>query len=105
MKKLIIISILGLVGWTSYSDMTEGVLPSADTGQRKTDVTQTVTIPYKNYQVAPGDTVLSVVEKLNPNDTIAIQRMVNDFNKLNPNTDPNHIRIGRSYAFPIYKNK
>lgn len=114
MKKIFFFLLFISVCVTSYYDITKGTLhnqaknpkkvsalpasgkvkPPTESGKKK---------PVKQVKVAPGDTVLSIVEKLNPNTHIAITKVLQDFEKLNPKTDPNHIQIGKVYQFPIYK--
>lgn len=111
-KKLFIIAMLILVGGTSFYDLTHGTLslffsPVPATVQAKTlpkanpapeQMTKTVT-------VQPGDTVLSIEEKLNPDASLSIINVIEDFKKLNPSVDPNHIQIGHSYKFKLYLKK
>ncbi|MDR7072759.1 LysM peptidoglycan-binding domain-containing protein [Fictibacillus barbaricus] len=60
---------------------------------------------YQLYEVKPGDTLISVTEKVNSKGNYTISGMLNDFKVLNPGTNPEHIQIGKTYKFPIYKKK
>ncbi|MFC7393332.1 hypothetical protein ACFQRG_10175 [Scopulibacillus cellulosilyticus] len=100
MKKFILLSVIGLISWTSYSDITNGTLPSAYKTQNNSQ--SQIDINYKKITVNPGDTVLSVVEKINPDKSLSIEKVMSDFKKLNPGSKPNKIEIGQSYNFPQY---
>ncbi|MFC4618007.1 hypothetical protein ACFO4N_04605 [Camelliibacillus cellulosilyticus] len=105
MKKLIILALFALVGWTCFYDLTKGTLSligTPGTSLAESESTQSeTTIPYKSVKINPGDTVLSIQERLNPMVDINIQKILDDFRRLN-HIDPNTIEIGRSYRFPIY---
>lgn len=111
-KKLLIIAILLLVSGTSYYDLTHGTLslffnPAPATVQAKESPTSNP-VPVQTTKmvlVQPGDTVLSIEEKLNPKTTLSIINVIEDFKKLNPSVDPNHIQIGHSYKFKLYSKK
>jgi len=105
MKKLIILGIFAIVGWTSFYDITKGTLNFLGTGNSTQQVSTdlTATLPYKTIDIQPGDTVLSLYEKLNPSSRADIQKVMSDFKTLNHGIDPNHIQIGEKYRFPLYK--
>jgi len=105
MKKLIILGLFALAGWTSFYDITVGTLnflPGTHRTEASPRVQQTDGLTYRTVTVEPGDTVLSVHERLNPAAHIAIEKVLNDFRTLNGGQDPNHIQIGASYRFPVY---
>lgn len=109
MKKVAVFLITALVCWTSYYDIKSGTLDisssKAATTAKATEQEKTADsnkIPYKKIKVNPGDTVLSVVERLNPKTDLIISKVIKDFGSLNPDADPNHIKIGSSYLFPVY---
>ena len=108
MKKLIIFGLFALAGWTSYYDITVGTLnflPGTHRAEASPSVLQTNGQIYRTVTIEPGDTVLSVHERLNPGAHIAIEKVLNDFQKLNGGRDPNHIQIGASYRFPVYGDR
>ncbi|MBM7645773.1 hypothetical protein JOD45_001992 [Scopulibacillus daqui] len=100
MKKLLLLSVIGIISWTSYSDITNGTLPSVYKTQDNSQ--SQLNINYKRITVNPGDTVLSIVEKINPHKSLSIEKVMSDFKKLNPGCKPNKIEIGQSYNFPQY---
>ncbi|MGV3487964.1 MAG: hypothetical protein ACO1OC_05205 [Tuberibacillus sp.] len=105
MKKLILLGIVAIIGWTSFYDLTKGTLNFLGTDhytQASTDLTSTM--PYRTLDVEPGDTVLSLYEKLNPGARADIQKVMSDFKTLNDGVDPNHIQIGETYRFPLYSS-
>jgi len=57
-------------------------------------------------KIERGDTVLSIVEKLNQFDEehINIQQVMTDFKKANPHVDPYHLKPNKYYFFPLYKH-
>lgn len=115
MKRIFFFLLFIAVCCTSYYDVTKGTLNKTDTSSKQV-TTKSVTAKvhpsntvskktqpdYKSIKIAPGNTVLSIVEKLNPSHHIPITTVISDFKKLNPNTNPNQIEIGKTYKFPIY---
>lgn len=55
-------------------------------------------------KVQRGDTVLSIVEEINPflHDGLNIEVILNDFQRINPFVDPYNLKPGKYYSFPIY---
>ncbi|WIF96960.1 MULTISPECIES: hypothetical protein [Pontibacillus] len=55
------------------------------------------------HKVSAGDTVLSIMEKLNEDGPpVTIQQMLTDFEALNDGQDPNSIKMNKVYLFPYY---
>ncbi|CAM3107611.1 LysM peptidoglycan-binding domain-containing protein [Sporolactobacillus spathodeae] len=102
-KKHFFIAIAIVACWTTYSDLNSGSLPASATNQASIQVTGTehAAIPHKRIKVNPGDTLLSISERLNK-DEPSIEQLLKDFALLNPSADPNHLEIGKDYAFPLY---
>ncbi|WEG14256.1 hypothetical protein PU629_07800 [Pullulanibacillus sp. KACC 23026] len=113
MKKWLLIIVLAVIGWTSFSDLTHGTLPlikpmtSPLSDASSSQTTQTTPAPSSSTvttkTVEPGDTVLSIEEQLNGEKTLSITQVLKDFKDLNPSVDPNHIQIGKAYKFKLYK--
>ncbi|GAA0441008.1 MAG: hypothetical protein ACQEWU_12625 [Bacillota bacterium] len=64
---------------------------------------------HTDYHVTPikvqtGDTVLSIVEEINKHqlNRLNIEKVLIDFQVINPKTDPYQLEIGNFYYFPIY---
>lgn len=103
MKKLFFLCVLILFIWTSYHDLTTGTLPKA-VSKQSVDIKEPSksSQPHKNVKIGPGDTVLSIVEQLNPQQKTSIKQIMADFKHLNNGVDPNQIQIDKVYAFPLY---
>lgn len=106
MKKRIFTILFLIACWTSYQDLTSGSLPAGKTADSAAQasapaVQVTTASPYQRVTVAPGDTLLSITERLSskPAD---ISKVLRDFSVLNPSVNPNHLKIGQTYAFPVY---
>ncbi|MDC3415536.1 hypothetical protein [Aquibacillus salsiterrae] len=55
--------------------------------------------------IQPGDTVLTIIETINPNiPSMEITQLIEDFKTLNPGVNPHQIIPNESYLFPIYDN-
>lgn len=113
MKRIFLSLLFIAVCMTSYYDITKGTLAKKVIPAKSKSTLSVNTIPhktssknteakYRKVTINPGDTVLSIVEKLNPNHHISISEVLKDFKQLNPNTNPNHIQIGKAYRFPLY---
>lgn len=90
MKKFLAFLFFSLVLYTSYLDLTNGTyfLSSEQ--------------PFQEIVVQQGETVLSVLERINGTLPVSIDEAIQDFKKLNPNVDPMNIEAEKSYKFPIY---
>ncbi|WNB93516.1 LysM domain-containing protein [Bacillus sp. NEB1478] len=110
MKKFLTGCFILLILYAVAYDLKIGTLPqnqpvNAKVIDNKIKITQNKEEKYQMYEVKPGDTLISVVEKVNINGKYTIAGMLKDFKALNPRTDPEHIQIGKTYKFPLYKNK
>ena len=112
MKKFVITLITLFLLFIIYYDIKTGTLTTFSkqsiTYKQSQDVQNHLPkqkdAPFKMIKVTPGATVLSISEQLhNGRVPVSIQQLVTDFKKLNPNTQPQKIQIGKTYKFPIYK--
>jgi len=89
--------------WTSYADLSSGSLPAGQAAAEpaRPAASEKAAIAYQRVTVAPGDTLLSITERINENQQ-SIEKVLKDFAVLNPSVDPNHLQIGKTYAFPSY---
>ncbi|HET7657407.1 MAG TPA: hypothetical protein VFK37_03880 [Bacillales bacterium] len=103
-----------LVIYSIYYDLQYGTIPNTTkaatvNAQLKKDKTPSQPehkeIPHQKVQVQPGATVLSIVEHINKQSSVSIQKVVHDFEFLNPGVDANKIKIGQTYLFPVYDKK
>lgn len=55
-------------------------------------------------KVKAGDTVLSIIERLNKerSEEIEADKFLRDFEKLNPNVNPHQLEKNTIYYFPLY---
>ncbi|RYL91600.1 LysM peptidoglycan-binding domain-containing protein [Sporolactobacillus sp. THM7-4] len=101
MKKKFFIIVFLIACWTSYADLTSGSLPSEPKTVTSAPAVERAAVPFQRVLVKPGDTLLSITERINKTEP-PIERMIKDFTVLNPSVDPNHLQIGKTYAFPVY---
>lgn len=57
-----------------------------------------------HIKIKQGDTVLSVTEEINKLDNLDIQRIINDFEMLNPGVDTEALLPNSFYYFPLYND-
>ncbi|MFD3447715.1 hypothetical protein ACFDTO_24290 [Microbacteriaceae bacterium 4G12] len=107
MKRLGITMFCLLIGYAMFYDIKIGTLPLLHTYSKpvaaKQKESNSHAAPYEEIVVKSGDTVLSIVEAINKKKLPALDQVVDDFKKLNPNESPAKLRIGKSYKFPLYK--
>lgn len=101
MKKRIFTILFLIACWTSYADLSSGSLPAGQAEQTSVTSREQAAIPFRRVTIAPGDTLLSVAERINRSEP-DIDRLMKDFAALNPSVDPNRLQIGETYAFPDY---
>jgi len=109
MKKLIIYGLIALISWTCFYDLTNGALQflhidrtQAAQVKNNTPPEPRTTVHYKKITIKSGDTALSIMESINTHKKENIGKMIEDFQYLNPHTNPNAIKIGNTYLFPLY---
>lgn len=92
----IIVSVLYAV----YQDLTTSHTPAEHSNEV---IREEINFQVKQIKVQPGDTVLSIMEKLHENfDSMQIEQIMHDFQLLNPNADPYSLKEGTLYYFPYY---
>jgi len=105
MKKIVYLLLILLFCYSIFFDLRVGTIPHHSLLQSN----QTISTTSKNLpaseeiQVKSGDTVLGIVEQLNPHIQKPISEITKDFSLLNNGQTASTIRIGKSYKFPIYK--
>jgi hypothetical protein len=102
MKKFITGCFILLILYVVAYDLKVGTLPQTQQVNAQLNSMEE-SILFESYTVAPGDTVISIVEKMNDHTTFSIPVMVKDFKALNPGVNPESIQIDKSYKFPLYK--
>lgn len=107
MKKFLIFCLTMLVIYTIAYDLKIGTLqPISQEAAPVSAVSIKNTTPYKKVKVSSGDTVLSVIESVNPSSlSKPIPSIIKDFQKLNHGVRPESIQVGKSYNFPVYSEQ
>lgn len=100
LKKLIALVFIGLVLYSAYFDLTVGTLPEASTPVTAQEAPSE--LPYKEIEVKPGDTLLSIIEREEGSLPKPIHTIIMDFQELNDGHSPHELQIGKTYKFPIY---
>lgn len=105
MKKTILTILIILFFISIYKDLTIGTTLSTNINQETTENnSKTSLFDVVKIKIVPGDTMLTVIERLNPEmNQINLELFIKDFTYLNPNVDPNKLQINRYYFFPQYK--
>jgi len=106
MKKLLWLFALLCIILAVYHDVTYGTLPTyneAKTATMEKTSVQSHSQPYKVVKTRAGDTVISIMERERKGPLpVSIQKLIADFEKLNPGVKADSLQIGKSYKFPIY---
>lgn len=106
MKKLLWLFVLLCMILVIYHDVTYGTLPTyeeAETTTMEKASVQSHSQPYKVVKTRAGDTVISIMEReMKGPLPVSIQKLIADFEKLNPGVKADSLQIGKSYKFPNY---
>ncbi|MDA7026929.1 LysM domain-containing protein [Bacillus sp. CLL-7-23] len=102
MKRLVMFLSILLTLFIIYYDLKTGTLPEQviPVSARTKETIATDMIEYKTVTVQPGETVMSIT-----GDDMSTRRIINDFERLNPNVKARYIRAGVTYKFPVYPEK
>ncbi|BDG46503.1 MULTISPECIES: LysM domain-containing protein [Parageobacillus] len=108
MKKAITIFVICLSIYIIYHDVTTGTLSismkTAAGPERAADGKKHVSIPYQTVTVNPGDTLLSIMERQqNGPLPVSIDKVIADFEALNPGEKAQTLQIGKKYKIPVYQ--
>ncbi|MDN4074773.1 hypothetical protein [Fictibacillus terranigra] len=105
MKKFLLFCLSLLIVYTIAYDLKIGTLQSYSSKPAPVAaVSIKNSIPYKKVKVSSGDTVLSIIEKVNPESlSKPIPEIIRDFQRYNHNIRPEGIQVGKMYNFPVYK--
>ncbi|PYZ98648.1 hypothetical protein CR205_08745 [Alteribacter lacisalsi] len=121
MKQVLVFGLVVVLAFSVYYDLTEGTLPdrsgtgAADApelqeetpGAQEQEVPPPLEISYQEVIVQSGHTVYTIVQALHQGQVIEanFERIVTDFELLNPQTDAHAIQTGQTYRFPIYPDQ
>ncbi|MFS0672827.1 hypothetical protein [Ornithinibacillus sp. 179-J 7C1 HS] len=107
MKKLILYIFIILLLISIYKDLNVGTntYTSNNTGENESNSMSTNSrFDVIKVKIESGDTVLTVIEQLNPNmENYNTGDILADFYSLNPNVDPNKLKQNHFYFFPKYE--
>ncbi|MDM5199729.1 hypothetical protein QUF79_17085 [Fictibacillus enclensis] len=105
MKKFIYICLTLVIVYTIAYDLKVGTLqPYNQKAAPVAAISIQNSTPYQKVKISSGDTVLSVIERLNPSSlSKPIPDLTKDFQRLNHGIRPESIQVGKSYNFPVYK--
>ncbi|MUK87111.1 hypothetical protein GMD78_01665 [Ornithinibacillus sp. L9] len=105
MKKFLLYLLIILFLISVYKDITIGTEVKSNEQEKKVVVdTEHNMYQAVKVKVSHGETVLSVVERLNNFESaqLDVNRILSDFKQLNPHVDPYNIKSNSFYYFPMY---
>ena len=109
MKKIAFLFGSLLLAYIIFFDLQVGTIPTkniATVAKASKSETKISSLPkYEKIQVKNGDTVLGIIEDLNPDFNQPISQITKDFTALNDGLPPAKIQSGKSYKFPIYSSQ
>lgn len=105
-KRFFIYIVIILLCISIYNDLSLGNSPaSEDRSNRIQQPSTDITFTVLQVKVEPGETVLSIVERINNNRNLKkmdLTQILTDFNTINPSIDPKTIEPHTYYYFPLY---
>ncbi|WP_408006788.1 hypothetical protein ACJROX_19125 [Pseudalkalibacillus sp. A8] len=107
MKKFIITCVVILFLYSAYFDLKVGTLPTEAKNDMQVQVANSVPteeVAFKEVQVQPGETVLSILEQIHHGSLpVSIEKAVAEFERLNQNTSAHSIQANETYRFPLFQ--
>ena len=100
LKKLFVLLFMALIIYSVYFDITIGTLPAVSTPVTAQESPSD--LPYKEIEVKPGETLLSIIEREEGSLPKPINTIILDFQELNDGHSPHELQIGETYKFPNY---
>ena len=109
MKKIAFLFGSLLLAYIIFFDLKVGTIPTKHittvAKASKSEKSASSLPKYEKIQVKNGDTVLGIIEELNPDFNQPISQITKDFSALNNGLSPAKIQGGKSYKFPIYSSQ
>lgn len=103
MKKVFIFLVCIAICAIAYQDITNGTIRTI---RAEKTIEQKKELPYREVTIQRGDTLLSIVEReMNGKLPVSIDRLIIDFQTLNPHVNAHSLQIGKTYRIPYYKQK
>ena len=100
LRKILMLLFMALIIYSVYFDITIGTLPAVSTPVIAQESPSE--LPYKEIEVKPGDTLLSIIEREERSLPKPINTIILDFQELNDGQSPHELQIGKTYRIPIY---
>ncbi len=105
MKRIVALFIISIIVYSIYYDLTEGTIQSSHASIQLSTESEANEVPYVTRQIQRGDTVISIAENIHQGPLpVSIERLIEDFQMLNEDIQPDEIQIGQHYQFPLYDN-
>lgn len=111
MRKILYFFGVLLVIYIIFFDLNVGTIPTkhiasvATESKSKSIKTTNSDQKFEKIQVKNGDTVLGIIEEINPDFDQPISQLTKDFSKLNNGLSPTKIQAGKAYKFPVYSSQ
>ncbi|CEG27877.1 hypothetical protein [Bacillus sp. B-jedd] len=105
MKKMAVSLLILTLILSIYTDLTKGTLPVNRHVQEEPVEEMkesTPDRPFYKATIMPGQTLLSIIEQKHGKVPVPINKMIEDFQVLNPGVTPEKLQIGKEYLFPSY---
>lgn len=104
MMKICMFVFILLLVISIFKDLSGDTPITGTNDSKQNDTTTTINTTVMKVKVQEGETVLSIVEKINKKslETLNIEKIMTDFKKLNPAVEPLSIQTGKFYYFPLY---
>jgi hypothetical protein len=108
LKRLAVLLITLLAIYIIFYDLSRGTLPApAPVHGPALEASSTAEteeeLPYFKQKAAPGETVLTIVERhLDSSVPVSISQVAEDFELLNSGVEAGKIQAGKDYKFPDY---
>lgn len=106
-KRTFIYVIIILLCISIYNDLTLGNVVLENKSNRIQQPSADITFTVLQVKVEPGETVLSIVERINNNrnlEKMDLTQILTDFTIINPSIDPHNLEPRTYYYFPLYDN-
>ncbi|NBJ68536.1 MULTISPECIES: hypothetical protein [Clostridia] len=103
-KKMISLIACFMAIYIIYQDITQENIHSQKEGEAVRDAPSSTIYHVIPIKVQADDTVLSIVERINPqlHQDLDVSQILSDFQLSNPNSDPFSLSPGEIYYFPKY---
>lgn len=103
MKRSLIYLLIILLALSIYNDL-DGKPRIEENNSKNTHLNINTKFTIMHIKIQPGDTVLTIVEQINPNkfQILNIAQIITDFQLINPTVDPHHLQPHSFYYFPKY---